>query len=43
LQGYCTFLKYARLWEWTVMEKRGLPIPLPTFAEDGPSAAESGG
>jgi glycosyltransferase involved in cell wall biosynthesis len=45
LQGYCTFLKYARLWEWTMMEKRGLPVPLPSFAEESPStgAAESRG
>ncbi len=31
LQGYCTFLKYARLWEWTRMEKQGLAVPLPSF------------
>jgi glycosyltransferase involved in cell wall biosynthesis len=33
LQGYGTFLKYARLWEWSEMEKRGEPVPLPAFAE----------
>jgi glycosyltransferase involved in cell wall biosynthesis len=33
LQGYCTFLKYARLWEWSGMERRGEPVPLPAFAE----------
>jgi glycosyltransferase involved in cell wall biosynthesis len=36
LQGYCTFLKYARLWEWSGMEKRGIPVPLPSFEEDMP-------
>ncbi|MGH9369532.1 MAG: glycosyltransferase family 2 protein [Thermoanaerobaculia bacterium] len=33
LQGYCTFLKYARLWEWSQMERRGETVPLPSFAE----------
>jgi hypothetical protein len=39
LQAYGTFLKYARLWEWTRMERRGEPVPLPSSAED---AAASG-
>jgi glycosyltransferase involved in cell wall biosynthesis len=38
LQGYGTFLKYARLWEWTRMERRGEPVPLPTFEADEPAA-----
>jgi glycosyltransferase involved in cell wall biosynthesis len=44
LQGYCTFLKYARLWEWSGMERRGEPVGLPTYEEDGVRAnpAESG-
>jgi glycosyltransferase involved in cell wall biosynthesis len=36
LQGYCTFLKYARLWEWTAMERRGETVPLPAFEEEPP-------
>jgi len=39
LQGYCTFLKYARLWEWTAMEKRGESVPLPAFEVDEPAGA----
>jgi hypothetical protein len=39
LQGYCTFLKYARLWEWTAMEKRGESVPLPSFEADAPAGA----
>ena len=35
LQGYCTFLKYARLWEWTRMERRGEAVPLPAYEADG--------
>jgi glycosyltransferase involved in cell wall biosynthesis len=40
LQGYCTFLKYARLWEWSRMEKRGEPVALPSFeSEPAPDGA----
>ena len=38
LQGYCTFLKYARLWEWTRMERRGETVPLPAFEPDAAPA-----
>ncbi len=43
LQGYCTFLKYARLWEWTRMERRGEKVPLPAFEPDAapPEAARA--
>jgi glycosyltransferase involved in cell wall biosynthesis len=40
LQGYCTFLKYARLWEWTRMERRGEKVSLPAFEpEEAPPEA----
>ena len=39
LQGYATFLKYARLWEWTKLEARGEPVPLPSFEETPPAPA----
>jgi glycosyltransferase involved in cell wall biosynthesis len=42
LQGYCTFLKYSRLWEWTRMERQGASVPLPTFDEDRPRADAPG-
>ncbi|MGE5277810.1 MAG: glycosyltransferase family 2 protein, partial [Acidobacteriota bacterium] len=34
LQGYGTFLKYGRLWEWSRMERRGENVPLPSFEVD---------
>ncbi len=34
LQGYCTFLKYAKLWEWSRMERQGVPVPLPAFEKE---------
>lgn len=36
LQAYCTFQKYARLWEWSRMERRGERVRLPSFAEEAP-------
>ena len=39
LQAYGTFLKYALLWEWTRMERRGEPVPLPRTAERAASEA----
>ena len=42
LQGYCTFLKYARLWEWTRMEARGESVPLPAFEGEPPRADAAG-
>ncbi|HKI85704.1 MAG TPA: glycosyltransferase family 2 protein [Thermoanaerobaculia bacterium] len=34
LQGYGTFLKYARLWEYQIKDERGEEIDLPAFDED---------
>lgn len=31
LQSYGVFLKWAKLWEWRRMEKRGAPVPLPAY------------
>jgi hypothetical protein len=31
LQSYGVFLKWAKLWEWRRMEKRGEKVPLPAF------------
>jgi glycosyltransferase involved in cell wall biosynthesis len=31
LQAYGVFLKWAKLWEWRRMEKRGEPVNLPAF------------
>jgi glycosyltransferase involved in cell wall biosynthesis len=42
LQGYCTFLKYARLWEWSRMEGRGETVSLPTFGPEPPAAGAVG-
>jgi glycosyltransferase involved in cell wall biosynthesis len=42
LQGYCTFLKYARLWEWGRMERRGERVPLPSFEPEEPDAEGAG-
>ncbi len=38
LQGYGTFLKYARLWEWSRMEGRGETVALPSFGPEPPPA-----
>jgi glycosyltransferase involved in cell wall biosynthesis len=33
LQSYGVFLKWARVWEWEMLAKRGLPVELPSFDE----------
>ncbi|HEY2796923.1 MAG TPA: glycosyltransferase family 2 protein [Thermoanaerobaculia bacterium] len=33
LQAYGVFLKWARVWEWEMLEKRGLSVNLPAFDE----------
>jgi len=33
LQAYGVFLKWARVWEWEMLEKEGLPVNLPAFDE----------
>ena len=34
LHVYYTFWKYTKLWEFTLLEKRGIPVPLPEMEGD---------
>jgi glycosyltransferase involved in cell wall biosynthesis len=43
LQAYGVFLKWARVWEWEMLEKDGLPLNLPAFDETRETWEGAGG
>ncbi|HEY1250186.1 MAG TPA: glycosyltransferase family 2 protein [Thermoanaerobaculia bacterium] len=43
LQAYGVFLKWARVWEWEMLAKRNLPVPLPSFDESRETWEGAGG
>ncbi len=43
LQGYGVFLKWARVWEWEMLEREGRPVNLPKFDEKRETWEGAGG
>ena len=43
LQAYGVFLKWARVWEWEMLEKEGRPVNLPAFDETRETWEGAGG
>jgi hypothetical protein len=42
-QAYGVFLKWARVWEWEMLEKEGRPVNLPAFDEKRETWEGAGG